>query len=555
MAMSMSIKMVIVISLSVIMIISGSLFVWKVVEMRNVVSAVPMPGKVGNIRVEVMPESSQLGTLFFVRAKYLEEREQQELRLNVEKGDYADEIIVYDDGKHFDGEPNDGTYVGYFDSKDKQAGRYEIKVDGVQDFLASFLVNEPGCELIQGEYSGKQINFVFLPYGYSNYADFKEDAKALISGKASLLDTEPFKSNKDKLAFFIVNTTENLECETGCKNVSTLVCCNNKKVVEEAARCDYDSVIVLVNSNKECGSASYYAKICSDNSYANLVLMHELGHSFGDLADEYVYADYFGDYAVGEVDEFNCDSKGCGKWENISKGCFLGCTYSNLYRSSKENSIMYDLYPEFNEVCSKHIQDVINEYNADKNVQETSDKSYFVNLKYRNGEIFFDNIFLKPIRSWQDFRKSDYSIEVTGANGKIFNSSLYIPNKIFPIPPNGTLVYEEDFDFSLAIPYSEEAEEIKIYREDRPVASTKVKLLSGGCGDGRCVEPESHVSCVVDCGILDNFCETSSCDPDCPGQKNCKKDERIIWIAVAVLLGGGFLLMMFMTAWMVGSRS
>lgn len=551
----MSIKMVVVITLSIIMLISGSVFVWKVVEMRNIVSAVPMPGKVGNIKVEVMPESSQLGTLFFVRAKYLEEREQQELRLNVENGNYVGEVDVYDDGKHFDGNPNDGIYGGYFDSKNKQVGRYQIKVDGIENFLASFLVNEPGCELIEGEYSGKQINFVFLPYGYSDYNNFKEDVKELIKGQDSLLGIEPFKSNKDKLAFFIVNTTENLECEVGCKNVSTLVCCNNKKVMQEAARCDYDSVVVLIKSNKECGSASYYAKVCADNSYANLVLIHELGHSFGDLADEYVYADYFGDYSVGEVDEFNCDKEGCNKWQNISEGCFKGCTYSNLYRPKEKDSIMYDLYPEFNTVCNSHIQDLIDKYNEDKNSVELSEKSYFVNLKYSKGEISFDNVFLKPIMSWQDFRKSDYSIEVVGTNGKIFNSSLYIPDKMFPIPPNGTLVYEDNFDFSLAIPYSEEAEEINIYREDRPIASTKIKLLSEGCGDGECEEPENRVSCVVDCGILDNFCETGSCDPDCPSQKDCKKDERIIWISVAVLLGGGFLLMTFMTMWMVGSRS
>ena len=550
MAVSMSIKMVVVIALCAVMLISGSVLVWKVVEMRNIVSAVPMPGKVGNIRVEVVPESSQQGTLFFVRARYLEEREQQDLRLNVVGQNYADSIIVYDDGKHFDGGPNDGVYGGYFDSEGKQAGKYEIRVEDIDDFLASFLVNEPGCELIEGEYNGKQINFVILPYGYSNYDDFKEDAKKLISGRESLLDTEPFKSNEDKLAFFIVNTTRNFECEVGCKNVSTLVCCNNKKVVEEAARCDYDSILVLVNSNEECGSASYYAKLCSGNSYANLVLIHELGHSFGDLADEYVYADYFGDYAVGEVDEFNCDGEGCGKWKNISEGCFHGCTYSNLYRPSEKNSIMYDLYPQFNEVCEKHIQDLIDNYNEDKNFKEVSDKSYFVNLKYNNGAISFDNVFLKPVKSWQDFRKSDYSIEVVGKNGQIFNSSLYVPDKTFPIPPNGTIVYEEDFDFSLAIPYSEEAEEIKIYREDRPVASAKFKLLSEGCGDGKCDGSETRLSCVVDCGILDDFCETNSCDPDCPSQKNCNRNEQIIWISVAVLLVGGFLLMTFMTAWM-----
>jgi hypothetical protein len=324
--------------------------------------------------------------------------------------------------------------------------------------------------------------------------------------------------------------------------------------MEEAARCDYDSVFVLVNSRKECGSASYYAKICSKNSYANLVLVHELGHSFGDLADEYVYADYFGDYSVGEVDEVNCADGGCDKWSNISDGCYEGCTYSNLYRQRKSNSIMLDLYPEFNEVCETHIQELIENYALDKSSKEAQEKSFFFNLNYNDGGVSFENAFLKPVSSWKDFRKSEYSLVIIGEDGELFNTSLYIPNKIFPIPPNGTLVYEDNVDFAAAFPYYEEAEEVRIYRKEQLVASSELGALADRCGNGICDTSETHISCFVDCEIKDGFCETSECDPDCPSQSGCETNSLIIFISTIVLVAVAFLTIIFVIAWMVSVK-
>ncbi len=551
MAISISLKVLVVIILCSVMVISGTVLVWKLVEIRTVVNEIPLPGQ-GDLKAQVIPRESQEGTLFFIKAHYFEEREQQDLTLTIEKDDNIHSVNVFDDGKHYDGEQRDGVYGGYFNSEGKGTGKYVIKLG--EEPLTEFLVSNPGCEIIYGEYDKKQINFVIIPYGYDDYEEFKADAKYLINGRNSLLDIEPFKSNKDKFVFFTVNSTRDLECEIGCKGVSTLVCCNNRIVMEEASRCDYDSVFVLVNSEKACGSASYYAKICSKNSYANLVLVHELGHSFGDLADEYVYADYFGDYSVGEVNEVNCADQGCDKWNNISDGCYEGCTYSNLYRPKERNSIMLDLYPEFNEVCEEHIEGLINNYISDKAMKETQEKSFFFNLNYNEGKVSFENAVLKPVNSWQDFRKSDYSLVIRGREGDAFNTSLYIPNKIFPIPPNGTLVYEDNVDFSVTFPYYNEAEEVRIYRDDKLVASSEISILTDKCGNGICDTGETRQSCSIDCNIKDGFCETSSCDPDCPSQSNCERSALMIFISTIVLVVGAFLTIIFVIAWMVSVK-
>ncbi len=551
MSISLSFKVIVILILCSTMVISGTVLVWKLVEVRTVVNEIPIPGK-GELRAEVIPAESQEGTLFFIKAQYFEEREQQDLTLTIQKDNYLQDVNVFDDGNHYDGETGDGVYGGYFNSQGKGTGKYTVKLG--QESLTEFIVYKPGCELVQGEYDKTQISFAVIPYGYDDYDEFKADLKYIINGRNSLLETEPFKSNKDKFVFFAVNTTRDLECEIGCRNVPTLVCCNNRIVMEEASRCDYDSVFILVNSKKECGSASYYAKICSKNSYANLVLMHELGHSFGDLADEYVYADYFGDYSVGEVNEFNCATQNCTKWSNITEGCYEGCTYSNLYRPQKSNSIMLDLYPEFNEVCQVRIQDLINNYVLDKNLQETQEKSFFFNLNYDNGRVSFENAVLKPVSSWKDFRKSEYSLVIRGRRGELFNTSLYIPNKIFPIPPNGTLVYEDNVDFSVTFPYYNQAEEVRIYKQDKLVASSEVNVLTDKCGNGICDTGETRKSCPVDCQIKDGFCETSTCDPDCPSQSNCETTNLMIFISTIVLTVGSFLTIIFFIAWMISIK-
>ncbi len=551
MGISLSIRTLVVIFISITLLILGVGLLVKISMMKDVLPPLPVPEK--NIVVKVYPESSQEGTQFLIKAQSYEKKEQQDLVLKINGEGYSDFVNLYDDGQHFDDGINDGIYGGFFDSDKKPLGRYEIIDAEKENVLSFFEVYKPNCELVQGSYNDDKINFVILPSGYESYDDFKKDAREIINGRNSLLDIEPFKSNKDEFTFSIINTTRDLECEIGCNGVSTIVCCNSVKVLEEASQCHHDSIFILVNDDDYCGSASSYAKVCSKNDDAKIILVHELGHSFGNLADEYVYSD---DYDIGEIDLANCAEEGCEKWKDVSEGCYQGCTYSNLYRSVKKDSMMLDLFPEFNLVCKNQIENLIDDYIVSEEEMERalpSKKSYFVNLKYSEGDIEIENIILKPIKSNVDVRKSDYSIKINGAGGKnIFESNFYVPNKIFPLPNSSARVIElDEIRFSVILPYSLKSDELIIYENEKPIASADLSIFSEDCGNYVCDDWENHVSCPRDCEInKDDFCETSECDPDCESQKNCKGIKIIKKVLIWLLIVGGLLLII----WVVRKR-
>jgi hypothetical protein len=88
----------------------------------------------------------------------------------------------------------------------------------------------------------------------------------------------------------------------------------------------------------------------------NLVLLHEFGHVFGDLADEYVVR------GLNYVDAPNCDMTYPCEW---GENCYKGCTLSDAYRSS-EDSIMrsYGKGKEnkFNKISGDEINKNLGEY-------------------------------------------------------------------------------------------------------------------------------------------------------------------------------------------------
>lgn len=535
MAIGLSMKQAIVMVFSIFMLITGVILAFKIMQLQEVLPPLPSPKE--KVSVFVEPQSSQQGTYFLIKAEYSEKREQQDLRLIIQGTEYVKSVNLYDDGQHYDLERGDGVYAGIFNSEGRDLGRYEVRSEEEGEALASFMVQEPGCEVIEGEGGNEKINFVILPSGYTDYEEFKEDAKNLLIGEDSLLKVEPFKSNKYRFSFSIVNTSRDFGCVKGCYNVSTLVCCDNKAISEEASRCHHDGIIVLLKDRELCGSASYYSKICSKNSLSNLVLMHEFGHSFGNLADEYVYDDYF-DYSIGEINSVNCDIEGCEKWQNITDGCYQGCTYSHLYRPAKRDSIMYTFVPAFNSVCQDHIQNLILNYvyGAAEIEKNSPSMSYFVNLNYSRGEINIGDIFLKPVMSGSDFKESNYKIEIMGRDGSLYKTSLYVPNKISPLPNSSvTMVLEENFSFPVMLPYFNDSDSLFVYDGEEEIANRSLAIFSQTCGDSVCDSAENHLNCPVDCVVKDGFCETRGCDPDCPSQENCEISNKV-WFVFAVIL-------------------
>ena len=68
---------------------------------------------------------------------------------------------------------------------------------------------------------------------------------------------------------------------------------DNKRLREAAAAAPYDFLVVLVNERKYGGGGIFnlYATLAADNAFAPYLLVHEFGHSFAGLADEYYTSD------------------------------------------------------------------------------------------------------------------------------------------------------------------------------------------------------------------------------------------------------------------------
>jgi len=75
-----------------------------------------------------------------------------------------------------------------------------------------------------------------------------------------------------------------------CANIARLLCINSSKVLAIVAKLtpQFDQVIVIVNSSVYGGSGGQVATFSLAQSATNIAI-HELGHSFAGLADEYTY--------------------------------------------------------------------------------------------------------------------------------------------------------------------------------------------------------------------------------------------------------------------------
>ncbi|WP_431043829.1 M64 family metallopeptidase [Streptomyces sp. P1-3] len=236
-----------------------------------------------------------------------------------------------------------------------------------------------------------KVDVVFVGDGYtdSQQEDFHADVRTKWS---EIAEVEPYASYKD---LFNVWTVDAVSKESGvsgdpgkdvvkdtalksyfwCDGLERLLCVDTAKVESYAVKApDADLVIVLSNSAKY-GGAGYndvtsgpgydgVATASSDHPDSDQVAVHETGHSFGKLADEYFYPEY-GTYSGPEpadintstlsADEIRAQQKKWYRWldqtspDGGTVGAYEGGGYypKGLNRPT-ENSIMRTLGKEFN---------------------------------------------------------------------------------------------------------------------------------------------------------------------------------------------------------------
>jgi hypothetical protein len=184
-----------------------------------------------------------------------------------------------------------------------------------------FILNEiPNkFEIFEIQNNGKpenKVDVVILAEGYTvtEMEKFKEDAKRVTQ---YLFDEEPFKSEKAKFNVRAV-LTPSLESGTDIpgENIYKNTCFNStfytfnvsrylttsdmKNILDAASVVPYDQIYVLVNTERYGGGGFYnFVSVCTaDNDLTKEVFVHEFGHGFAGLGDEYynsevAYEDFY----------------------------------------------------------------------------------------------------------------------------------------------------------------------------------------------------------------------------------------------------------------------
>ena len=135
-----------------------------------------------------------------------------------------------------------------------------------------------------------------------------------------------------------------------------LVATNNSRIVTVLANNfpEYDQVFMLVNSATYGGSGGWVAT-ASMHEDSKEIALHELGHSFADLADEYWAGDQYAHEAINMTQETNLDNLRWKNWYGDQGiGLYAHFESPSWYRPH-QNCLMRYLGEPFCAVCNEGI--------------------------------------------------------------------------------------------------------------------------------------------------------------------------------------------------------
>ena len=250
----------------------------------------------------------------------------------------------------------------------------------------------------------KNVDIVILPEGYSSeeMGLFIDDCRAFADG---LFTYAPYNKNKDKFNIVgVLAPSNDSGNDIPANNIwkQTLLNTNfytfdserycmtmdNKSVRDLAANAPYDQIYILVNNEKYGGGAiyNYYNVSVNSNEKAAQIFIHELGHGFAGLADEYYTSSTsYNDFYNLEVEPWEPNITTIvdfeNKWKEMVKkktpiptpdtekyinkvGVFEGGGYvaKGVYRPVHDCLMKSFSGDVFCPVCSKGIQDMIDFY-------------------------------------------------------------------------------------------------------------------------------------------------------------------------------------------------
>lgn len=278
------------------------------------------------------------------------------------------------------------TAMGCFPGADGvlTGGPVEVPVSVADE--ASF-VNAPFVTLWSSGPSSNRVDIVFVGDGFQA-AQLASYASIINTRWQTMKATDPYVSY---LSYFNVHRVDVTSVDSGvdndptqgiskntamdsgfwCSGIERLLCANTAKAQNFASSApDWDQILLAANSSKYGGAGYLNEDVCTFSAFESSSLqiaLHELGHSFGNLADEYDYADGT-TYSGPEVPEPNVSIQTQSQMQSSGNkwapwigtslpvvglhGAYQGARYYQFgIRRPTNNSLMRSLGLPFNGPC------------------------------------------------------------------------------------------------------------------------------------------------------------------------------------------------------------
>lgn len=229
----------------------------------------------------------------------------------------------------------------------------------------------------------KCIDIAFLAEGYTKeeMAEFVDYAQIACD---ALFEHEPFMSMKERFNIVAVESPSvdsnvSIPKDGLWKNTAFsshfstfysdryLTTLHLKDVHNALAGIPYEHIIILANSEEYGGGGIYNSYNLTSTKHATYrpVVVHEFGHSFAGLADEYPYGDENHETYPLDIEpwEKNITTKvDPEKAKTIGNYEGAGYSFTGVFRAFEDCRMRTNQHPVFCDVCQKAIEDIIRFY-------------------------------------------------------------------------------------------------------------------------------------------------------------------------------------------------
>ncbi len=352
----------------------------------------------GNYMLEVFDSASM--QLIYSRGynSLFQEWQTTDQARNMQKTFYESVIMPF---------PNNAVKIVLEERNNKQQfeSKFETYINPVNPYINRD--RPPGYKTQQIVHSGdpsQKVDIVFLPDGYTieEMPKFIEDVKRFagymfnwspyneLSGKFNIWAVEA-PSQESGTDSPLKNTWKNTILNTGFYTfgIERYLTTEDFKTVRDIAACvPYDQICILVNSDEYGGGGifNFCSSFTATNSFSEYLFLHEFGHGFAGLADEYsssevAYINYYNIFTEPYEPNITTLVDFKSKWKDMvgkktpvptppdsiyfnKIGAFEGAGYmtKGVYRPAWDCSMRSVSFNNFCPVCRRAIRRMVTFY-------------------------------------------------------------------------------------------------------------------------------------------------------------------------------------------------